>query len=277
MNTKLQIVEVNVGKLIASDYNPRRWNHESVVALTESIKKFGLIDPVIVNSAPNRSNIVIGGHFRLKVAKDLGYKEIPVVYLNIPDIEKEKELNLRLNKNTGDWDYDLLGQFDENFLSDIGFSSEELDNIFDIEIPEDFDLKKELEKLDIKNINVKKGDIYQLGTHKLMCGDSTVEDDMLKLMCDQKADMCFTDPPYILNYLKGGKRHGSPTTGFGAKKNRRYLETDELPPDFTGKWMANIYKVAKEDFHIIVYENWKNLKTIWNEMEKYWQVKNMLV
>ncbi len=277
MNTKLQIVEVNVGKLIASDYNPRRWNRESVVALTESIKKFGLIDPIIVNSAPNRSNVVIGGHFRLKVVKDLGYKEIPVVYLNIPDIEKEKELNLRLNKNTGDWDYDLLGQFDENFLSDIGFSSEELDSIFDIEIPEEFDLKKELEKLDIKNITVKKGDIYQLGVHKLMCGDSTVEDDMLKLMGDQKADMCFTDPPYILNYLKGGKRHGSPTTGFGAKKNRRYLETDELPPDFTEKWMANIYKVAKEDFHIIVYENWKNLKTIWNEMEKYWQVKNMLV
>ncbi|MFC1625878.1 site-specific DNA-methyltransferase [Patescibacteria group bacterium] len=277
MVTKLQIVEVDVSKLISSDYNPRRWNQESVVALTESIEKFGLIDPIIVNSASNRSNVVIGGHFRLKVAKDLGHKEIPVVYLNIPDVEKEKELNLRLNKNTGDWDYDLLSQFDENFLSGLGFSSEELDSIFDIEIPEDFNLKKELEKLDIKNINVQKGDIYQLGAHKLMCGDSTIEGDVLKLMGDQKADMCFTDPPYILNYLRGGKRHGNPTTGFGAKKNRRYLETDVLPPDFTEKWMVNIHKVAKENFHIIVYENWKNLKTVWNEMEKYWQVKNMLV
>jgi len=277
MGTKLQIIGVDVNGLIPSDYNPRKWNTDALTNLKESIEKFGLIDPIIVNSAPNRKNVVIGGHFRLKVAKDLGYKEIPVVYLNIPDIEKEKELNLRLNKNTGDWDYDLLNQFDENFLSDLGFSSEELDSIFNIETSEEFDLKKELEKLDIKNITIQKGDIHQLGTHRLMCGDSTIEKDMLKLMGNQKANMCFTDPPYILNYLKGGKRHGNPTTGFGAKKNRRYLETDVLPPDFTEKWMANIHKIAKEDFHIIVYENWKNLKTIWNEMEKYWQVKNMLV
>jgi len=277
MGTKLQIIGVDVNGLIPSDYNPRKWNTDALTNLKESIEKFGLIDPIIVNSAPNRKNVVIGGHFRLKVAKDLGYKEIPVVYLNIPDIEKEKELNLRLNKNTGDWDYDLLNQFDENFLSDLGFSSEELDSIFNIETSEEFDLKKELEKLDIKNITIQKGDIHQLGTHRLMCGDSTIEKDMLKLMGNQKANMCFTDPPYILNYLKGGKRHGNPTTGFGAKKNRRYLETDVLPPDFTEKWMANIHKIAKEDFHIIVYENWKNLKTIWGEMEKYWQVKNMLV
>jgi len=276
-NTNLVIEQVKIKDLVPAIYNPRKWNDGAITALKESIERFGLIDPIIVNSAPNRSNVVIGGHFRLKVAKDLGYKEIPVVYLNIPGVEKEKELNLRLNKNTGDWDYDLLSQFDENFLSDLGFSSEELDSIFDIEIPGEFDLKKELEKLDIKNITVQKSDIYQLGNHKLMCGDSTIEKDILKLMGNQKADMCFTDPPYILNYLKGGKRHGNPTTGFGAKKNRRYLETDVLPPDFTEKWMANIHKIAREDFHIIVYENWKNLKTIWGEMEKYWQVKNMLV
>jgi len=65
--------------------------------------------------------------------------------------------------------------------------------------------------------------------------------------------------------------------GFGYKKDRRYLETDSLPPDFTKKWMANIYKVQKEDFSIIVYENWKNLRIIWGEMEKYWKVKNMVV
>jgi DNA modification methylase len=274
-NLKVQYIKIS--SLNPADYNPRKWYEKAIKDLKESISRFGLVDPIIVNSAANRKNVVIGGHFRLKVAKDLGYKEIPVVYLKISDPNKEKELNLRLNKNTGDWDYDLLGQFNETFLSDVGFSSEELDEIFDFEIPEQFDLQKELEKLDIKKIKVKKGDVFQLGQHRLMCGDSTIEDSILKLMNGQKANMCFTDPPYILSYLKGGKRHGKATTGFGAKKNRRYLETDFLPPDFTEKWMANIVKVQKEDFSIIVFENWKNLRIIWGEMEKYWKVKNMVV
>jgi len=94
--------------------------------------------------------------------------------LNIPDINKEKELNLRLNKNLGDWDWDLLAKFDETFLKDIGFSSEELDEIFDIEgLPEEFNLEKELKRLDINKVSFKKGDIYKLGNHRLMCGDST--------------------------------------------------------------------------------------------------------
>lgn len=277
-NKELSIVHVKIDALKPSLYNPRAWNDSAIENLTESISRFGLVDPLIVNSAPKRKNIVIGGHFRLKIANDIGYKEVPVVYVNIPDIKKEKELNLRLNKNTGDWDYNLLKEFDETLLDDIGFSSEELDSIFEVEAtPQEFDLKKELKKLDITKVNVKKGDVYQLGKSKLMCGDSTITDDMLKLMGDEKADMCFTDPPYILDYLHGKTRKGKPTVGFGAKKNRRYLETDELPPDFTEKWMANIQTIQKDDFSIIVYENWKNIRTIWNEMEKYWKVKNMLV
>ncbi|MEK7167885.1 MAG: DNA methyltransferase, partial [Patescibacteria group bacterium] len=63
----------------------------------------------------------------------------------------------------------------------------------------------------------------------------------------------------------------------GNKRDRRYLETDSLPPDFTEKWMGNIAKIAKENFHIICYENWKNIRTIWNEMEKHWKVRNMIV
>ena len=110
-----------------------------------------------------------------------------------------------------------------------------------------------------------------------MCGDSTVEDEIIKLMDGEKANMCFTDPPYILDYLKGKKKAGNAITGFGAKRNRRYLETDILPDDFTEKWMGNIAKVQKESFSIIVYENWKNLRTIWSAVEAYWRVKNMIV
>jgi len=271
------ITNVNVKDLNPAPYNPRKWSDHAIKQLTESISKFGLVDPIIVNGAPERKNIVIGGHFRLKVAKDLKFKTVPVVYLNIPDEAKEKELNLRLNKAVGDWDWDMLAEFDDSLLTDVGFSSEELDTIFDIEDePEQFDLEKELAKLDIKKIKAQKGDVYQLGDSRLMVGDSTVEDDVLKLMNGEQVDMCLTDPPYILDYLKA-KRGGKSVTGFGAKKNRRYLETDVLPENFTELWMANIAKIAKPDFSIIVYENWKNLRTIWTEMEKYWRVKNMIV
>jgi DNA modification methylase len=276
--SKLTIVMVKTDDLKPSVYNPRKWDDQAVTNLKESITRFGLVDPIIANNAPERMNIVIGGHFRLYIAKELGHTEVPVVYVNIPDEEKEKELNLRLNRNTGDWDFNLLAQFDSTLLEDVGFSSQELDDIFDIDVtPEEFNLEKELDKLNIANIEIQKGQVWQLGEHRLMCGDSTNEEEMLKLFGDDRADMCFTDPPYILDYLNGKKKHGKAVTGFGAKRDRRYLETDVLPPDFTEKWMTSIAGIQKEHFSIIVYENWKNIRTIWNEMEQHWKVKNMIV
>lgn len=275
----INIKHVNITNLKDAGYNPRKWSDQAIADLAASIKEFGLVDPIIVNSAVGRENNVIGGHFRLRIARDLGYKEVPVVHLNIPDETKERELNLRLNKNQGDWDYELLAQFDESLLADVGFDSEDLDSIFDIttdDEPDNFDLNKELKKLDIESVNAQKGDIYQLGDSRLMIGDSTIEADVLKLMNGEQADFCLTDPPYILDYLHA-KRHGKPTTGFGAKKNRRYLETEVLPDDFTERWMSNVAAVAKPNFSIIVYENWKNLRTIWGEMEKHFSVKNMIV
>jgi DNA modification methylase len=276
---KLNIVYVPIADLKPSEYNPREHSKEQSDQLHESIKRFGMIDPVICNSAPERKNIIIGGHFRVEAAKEMNMATVPVVYVQITDLNKEKELNLRLNKNTGDFDLDLLAEFDEAFLADIGFDSQDLDDIFPTEDSiEQFDLKKELEKLDIQNITVQKGDIYELDGSRLLCNDSTIETDILKLMNGEKADMCFTDPPYILDYLRGKtKQKDGVTTGFGAKKNRRYLETDVLPDNFTELWMGNISKVAKENFTIIVYENWKNICTIQNEMKKYWKVKNMIV
>ena len=278
MNNNLKIQQVKITELLPAKYNPRKWSQPAIEQLTESVKRFGMVDPILVNGTKDRFNIVIGGHFRLKVAKDLGIKEVPVVYIDIPDEAKEKELNIRLNKNLGDWDYELLAEFDESLLADIGFESEELDEIFDLSVdePETFDLQKELEKLDIKSIEVQKGDIYQLGDSRLMCGDSTIEADFDKLMDGQQANMCMTDPPYILDYLHA-KRGGKPVTGFGAKRNRRYLETDVLPDNFSELWMANVAKHANPDFSIICYENWKNIPVIWEAMAEHWKIKNMIV
>ncbi len=274
----LQVQQVKISELKPSEYNPRKWSDEQLAKLQESLQKFGVVDPLIVNSHPSRQNIVIGGNMRLKVLKDMKYTEVPVDYLNL-DEAKERDLNVRLNKTGGEFDLDLLKDFDESLLEDIGFSSEELDDIFiddDLEEKNSFDLKKELKKLDIKEISVQKGDIYQLGDSRLMCGDSTISKDFAKLMGDNRANMVMTDPPYILDYLHA-KRAGKPVKGFGAKQDRIYLETETLPDNFTELWMKNVADHAKPDFSIICYENWKNLRTIWSEMEKYWKVKNMIV
>jgi len=275
--TKLNIVYVPINELKPATYNPRTWSKDASANLKKGIQEHGLVDPLIVNSAESRKNVLIGGHFRLSVLKELGYQEVPVVYINIPDIEKEKNLNLRLNKNVGEFNLEALADFSEAFLTEVGFSSEELDNIFKIdETPEVFDLQKELQKLNISKIEVQKGDLWQLGSHRLKCGDSTIEEDVLDLMQGEKANMVLTDPPYLLNYLKGKKKNGNPTEGFGLKRDRKYLETDVLPDNFTELWMSNMAKIQKPDFSIIIFENPKNLRTIWNELEKHWRYRNTI-
>ena len=278
IDKKIDIEYVDINLLNPSAYNPRKHDKESEEQLKQSIENFGVVDPLIVNSSPERQNIIIGGHFRLGILKKMKFNQVPVVYVDIPDIEKEKELNLRLNRNIGEFDFKLLAEFDPKFLDDIGFTSEELDNIFPIEdIPEVFDLKKALAKAGVDKVTTKEGDIWLLGESKLMVGDSTKEEDIMKLMGSEKADMCFTDPPYQISYLKEKNKDGKPIKGFGQKRNRKYIGTDSLPDNFTELWMANIAKIQQESFSIIVYENWKNIRTIWSAMEQYWRVKNMLV
>ena len=278
MNNTFKIEYVDINVLKVSEYNPRKHSEEMLEQLKTSLKEYDMVDPVIVNKAKGREQIVIGGHARIKAAKELGYITVPVVYVSITDLDKEQRLNLKLNKISGDWDLTMLAEFDESLLADVGFTSEELDGIFEVETNEEqFDMQKELDKLNIKEITVRKGDVYDLDGSRLMCGESTVEANMLTLCGEHKIDMVMTDPPYRLDYLHGKTRHGKPTDGFGAKKNRKYLETDSLPEDFTTLWMNNVALVAQKDFSIIVYESWKNLREIWGEMEKHWKVRNMIV
>ena len=94
-----EIVYVKADILNPAEYNPRKHTPKQIEHLKESVTRYGLVDPIIANRHPDRMNIVIGGHFRLKVAKELGMMEVPVIYLDL-DIDREKELNLRLNQNT---------------------------------------------------------------------------------------------------------------------------------------------------------------------------------
>ncbi len=279
VSATLKIDYVPLASLRHPEKNPRVWSKEVIAQVKESIKGYGIVDPLIVNNAPGREKIILGGNLRAEVLKELHYETVPVVYITISDPTREAELIIRLNKNVAEFDLKALAEFDESILAGIGFSSEELDDIFGIdEQPEVFDLAKELAKLEITNVDIKHGDRFRVGDAIVMNGDSTVEADVLALMDGEKADMCLTDPPYILDYLKGKtKQKDGVTRGFGAKKNRVYLGTETLPENFSDLWMANVTKVQKPDFSIIIFEHPKNLRTIWNALEVHWRYRNTIV
>mgnify|MGYP003650149038 CR=1 FL=1 len=122
----MKIVEKNVADLKPADYNPREITKKQYAEIKESIGKFGLVDPLIVNIHPERKNILVGGHQRLQVIKGLGLKTAPTVEVNL-DLKEEQELNVRLNKNQGQWNFDSLANFfDVDNLVDWGFDSKEL-------------------------------------------------------------------------------------------------------------------------------------------------------
>lgn len=201
----MNIQKINIEELKAAEYNPRKDlqpEDEEYQKIKRSILEFGYVAPVIVNS----DLTVIGGHQRLKVLKELGYREVEC---NVVDLDKTKEkaLNIALNKITGEWDNakleELLAELKETDIDmDMtGFSFDEVDNILkDIEgsKEDDFDLDQALNEID--EPTTRPGDIWILGKNRLMCGDSTQKDNVLRLMDKQEADMLLTDPPYNVDY-----------------------------------------------------------------------------
>ena len=122
----MKIKKRKIKDLIRAKYNPRKLTKVKEQDLNDSLTKFGMVDPVIINMNDKRKNIIIGGHQRVKVWESLGNKEVDCVELNITE-EEEKELNIRLNKNTGDWDYNILNEyFDPQDLVEYGFEVNEV-------------------------------------------------------------------------------------------------------------------------------------------------------
>lgn len=252
---KFSIVHVPVELLNPAEYNPRKHTPKQIENLKESIRKYGLIDPIIVNNHPDRSNVVIGWHFRLKVAKELNMHEVPVIYLSLA-LEQEKELNLRLNQNTWEWDFELLKDFDMWLLLDIGFDNSELSNIWDdmLWVEEDgFDTEKELEAA-IAPI-VKLGDIYALWNHRIMCGDATDEGDVKNLVDSlwdalQAISMLYYDPPYNIwldysKWLSSRKNYGAKNTDDTKSREEYHV--------FLEKALSNGLRYSGSDTHIFAW------------------------
>lgn len=202
----MNIQKISIEKLKPAEYNPRKDlkpEDEEYQKIKKSLVEFGYVAPVIVNA----DMTVIGGHQRLKVLKELGYTEIEC---NIVDLDKDKEkaLNIALNKITGEWDNtkleELLAELKEtNIDMDMtGFSFDEVDNMLkDItgSKEDDFDVDQALNE--IEEPTSKPGDVWILGRHRLMCGNSTQKEEVMRLMNKQEADMLLTDPPYNVDYV----------------------------------------------------------------------------
>lgn len=257
-NSDIAVTYVAVNELKAAAYNPRTWDEGAEEKLAESIKRFGCVDPLIVNAAPERKNIVIGGHFRLAVAKKLGIERVPVVYVTIPNLEREKELNLRLNRNTGEWDLELLKEFDVSLLLDIGFDDTDLADIWNdsLETADDgHDLAQALEA--IGEPITKPGTLYALGEHRLLCGDSTNLEDVKCLTNGLPIGYVNCDPPFNigLSYNKGISTGGK----YGGLKTNDDLSDDDYAA-FIRKTMENALAVSLPDAHVFY---WCDESYIW--------------
>jgi DNA modification methylase len=206
----MKVVQYKIADLIEAEYNPRQLTKDQHKQISDSIKRFGIVDPVIVNTHKDRKNIIVGGHQRTKVAKELGFTEMPCVEVNLTP-EKERELNIRLNKNTGEWDWDeLANHFDLSDLMDWGFDEKDL-NFFDLTTEEAEEDNYEMPD-EIKT-DIVLGDLFEIGEHRLLCGDSTDSDQVAKLMNGEKADMVFTDPPYGINEKGDRSKRGGLAKG----------------------------------------------------------------
>ena len=200
------IESIKAEQLMPAKYNPRKDlkpGDAEYEKLKKSLEEFGYVEPVIWNKTTSN---VVGGHQRLKVLLSMGMTEIDCVVVELSE-EKEKALNVALNKISGDWDKNKLAlliadlQGADFDVSLTGFDPAEIDDLFKDTLKEgikddEFDVEAEL----AKPTKTKPGDIWLLGKHKLICGDTTNPDTLKTLMGEEKANLVITDPPYNVNY-----------------------------------------------------------------------------
>jgi len=245
INHQILTSDVPIDQLTPDPANPRRICDQELEALTRSIREFGFIDPII---ARREDHSVIGGHQRLLAARRLGLKTVPVIYL---DISKEKAhlLNVALNKISGDFDQELLARLlgdlartPELDLTLSGFEEKEIKQLLKglearekRDRSETFDLDAALRSA-YENPRASLGDLFQLGEHRVLCGDATKPEDCERLFGGGKAAMAFTDPPY--NVSLGD--HGGSQPG----QSRRRLKNDSMGPEawesFCRGWTHNL-------------------------------------
>src|SRR5665647_3490748 len=271
----MEFKKINISDIKHAEYNPRKDlkpGDKEFEKIKNSINEFGYCDPIILNS----DMTIVGGHQRAKVLKELGYTEIDCVIIDI-DKTKEKALNIALNKISGEWDFEALAHLlnelkDEDYNVELtGFDWSEAEKLWDEykdsgeeqeENPDD-NFDAELPEVPISRL----GDLWLLGKHRLLCGDSTKEDDVKILMQDEKADMVFTDPPWNVNY--GASDHPS--------WKSRTIMNDAMPTEDFKEFMTSTFKIMNQfskdgciTYVVMSAQEWGNMMLTLKDNEYHW-------
>lgn len=245
-----------INDLSPNSTNPRKISNKQLKDLEKSLKKFNLVEiPVI-----DKDQTILAGHQRMKVMQLLGRGE-ELIDVRVPNRKlTNTEVNSYMigsNSLGGSWDYDKLTNFTPELLTDLGFESIEISNIWDkgLEVkPDDFDEEKEIKK--IKSPKTKLGDVIALGNHKLICGDSTNPKILHKLFGNERAVMIYSDPVYNIqiDYNKGVG--GKQSYGGKVQDNRSEQDYRKLIKDS----LSSALGVSKKDLHVFY---WSDQKYIW--------------
>ena len=274
----MEIENIDIKKIIPYEKNPRK-NDKAAKIVAKSIKEFGFRVPIILD----KDNVIIAGHTRLKAAEKLGITEIPCLRANNLTPEQVKAFRIMDNKSSefAEWDLDLLKIEFENLdemeydLEFTGFDLKEIGDIWKEKQPkeDDFEIPKE------PKYQIEQGEIWQLGEHRLMCGDSTKKEHVDALMDGNKADMVFTDPPYGMfletNFADGmGKKHGSTQFTEGHNYNKVIGDHKDFKPELITTIFDNfdyckeIFIFGADYFSDIIPSKNKGSWMVWDKKEQ---------
>lgn len=240
------IIETDINLLKTDGQNPNEMNDLTFSALKQNITKYGFLFPVITNS----EYIIADGEHRFLAAKELGFKTIPVIKLDIKEVDR-RILRQVLNKLKGKHNEELDKLEYEKILQEISAEdfalylpddsiSEVINNLNKSDYSEEDDKVDDVEEI---KTDIKRGDIFKLGNHRLMCGDSTSENDVSILMNGNKADMIFTDPPYLMGFTGNVPSDGSKS--FNAKYGA--IKNDKMSKEEGDKFIFDIFNIIKNN------------------------------
>lgn len=253
MTAKLQSITVQLSDLNLDPANARKHNKKNLAAIKASLTSFGQVEPLVVRKA---TKTVIGGNGRLEAMRDLGWTECAIVEVDL-DSTQATALGVALNRTSelAEWNEDTLGKLlhglreDGLDLGDLGFELKDLEEI-KMENASGSSITEENQDVvpEVKESFVKRGEIWQLGAHRLMCGDSTSKEDVEKLMGGERADITFTSPPYnagVSAKLRGNSNIDDNLYGDGYDDNKTHDE-----------WLLFVSNCTKLSLEFSRYQFW---------------------
>jgi DNA modification methylase len=226
----MEIKTVKLSEVKSNPNNPRIIKDDKFRKLVKSIQEFPKmleIRPIVVNA----DMIVLGGNMRLKACKEAGLKEVPVIFADDLNEDEQKQFIIKDNVGFGEWDWDMIAnEWDADQIEEWGLDIPEFSIKEELEAEED-----DYEMPDEVQTDIVLGDLFEIGEHRLLCGDSTDSDAVAKLMNGEKADMVFTDPPYGMfldtdySNIKGSKN--AKIQGGGKKYSKVIGDHNDFTPE----------------------------------------------